>query len=231
MARYNLLMNVGRPAAPYPPLPAANTALSAINPLRTAAFPVDLERHHIIPDNKLRSFWNRMVTNNHLMSAASAYLYTFIDKVGTYSNLTIIPADIDDVKTLLGEIRAGTSTHDASQPAPGNRIVNFSSIFSYLPGNIMLGPIHGGGENQRDDDPGEAFEATAQVVTGPDRFARLRDANAKIDTYLTSNKSADAQGACAELLEVVKRTSYYDLSVTKDAWKRKVNGRYQLKAA
>jgi hypothetical protein len=228
MAKYNLLMTGGRPSAPYKALPAADVALNATNELTTPAFPVVLERHHIIPDNKLRNFWNQMVANNHLGSAAGAYLTTFNNNVTLY-DLTIDAGDVSEVQELLSEIKAGLTTHDPNEPAPGNRLVNFSSIFSYLPGNIMLGPVHGGGENQRDDDPGDAFEATAQVVTGADRFRRLEAANSKIDKYLVSNKSADALAACAELSEVAKRRSYYDLSVTKDAWRRKVNNRYCLK--
>jgi hypothetical protein len=76
-----------------------------------------MTRHHIIPYNQLRRFWNTMVQEGHLRNAAGPLFGSITDLLEMdvlITNFTLNQADREQVIQLLEDIRQGRVTHDAT---------------------------------------------------------------------------------------------------------------------
>ena len=190
---YNLLMPEKRPGSPYPPLPRYNTSLTmtGTNPDQ---YPVEVMRHHIIPDNRLKGFWNKMVNRNELAGEGKALLQGMRDSVRQY-NMTLVPADRQQVINILDEIIERNYQHDADRPPPDG-FDNLAQVYEWLPGNLFIGPKGGGERYQRVDDPGDQFERNSDVIVGATAYSDLRNACIQMRDYLAdAGQAAQAESA------------------------------------
>ncbi|NEQ65955.1 MAG: hypothetical protein F6K21_10720 [Symploca sp. SIO2D2] len=221
---YNLLMPNERPGAPYSQLNNYNTSLTATG--SGSGYPVEVMRHHIVPDSKLKEFWNKMVNNDHLVTAADGLLKVIHDTVDQYQ-MTLNTADRNTVKLLTDKIRNKEYQHNPNRPSPEG-FDNLAQVYEWLPGNLFIGPKGGNGQYQRSDDPGNNFEKNSDVIVGSSAYNDLKNACLSIKAYLLpTGQVANARTASMNLSNVAKKTKLYDLK--KDNWLF-INQRYKINA-
>jgi GH18 family chitinase len=219
---FNLLMPE-RPGAPYNTLDRYNTALTQHQPFRDNNHPVEVMRHHMIPDSRLRDFWNGMLEHGHL-SAVDGFL-AVIDRDLAGYQMTLNETDINQVRDLVRRIRGGQIRHNASSNRPPG-FDNLAAVYEWLPGNLFVGPRGGGGDFQRTDDPGDGFEDSAGVIVGTAQFGRLQVANSRIVEYLGNQNSSTARQAGAALSRIAQRRSPFDLNGSNWVFR---NRKYKIK--
>ncbi|GAP94273.1 exo-alpha-sialidase [Leptolyngbya sp. NIES-2104] len=199
---YDLRLPDARPGAPYPGLDRYNPSLTEHIPFISDAFPVEMTRHHIIPDNRLRDFWNRMLETNHIHIAAEEFLGALDENLERYE-MTLRANDILQLRELMLGIRNGTIRHNPNaRPADG--IDNLATAIRWLPGNIFIGPTAGRERFRRSDDPGDSFEENANTVTGRDFGAEFihRNANNALEGYMRTGDTNSARRALSILARI-----------------------------
>jgi hypothetical protein len=192
-----------RPAAPYNPVGNYNARLTEQRALSDADHPVPVMRHHIIPDSLLRRFWNRLVDTGDISNPVvrDGFLQAIQTMVrqGAY-DMTLPIADREHVVTLLEALRFPASYETNPDFDVANARDSFAQVFEWLPGNLFIGPMGGGGNWQRTDDPGDFFEVNAGTIVN----SALNDANAfalwsqafdQITTYTNYAGPADTESA------------------------------------
>jgi hypothetical protein len=221
---FNLRLPTGRQTAPYNSLPYYSTDLQpGTSTLRSDQYPVQVNRHHIIPYNRLFEFWNRLVENSQLgqgTGPADGLLRGIIATLRSYQfgtgNNNIVPADRDNIITLLEGMLNGTIRHDPNPDArPPDEIDNLAAVYQWLPGNLFVGP------QNRSDDPGANFEEQAIVVVGIGNFEMYATADQAIQNYLAAPPRSIAATEAAEqaannLSDVATITDVFPL--VKDNW-------------
>jgi hypothetical protein len=223
---FDLRLPDARPMQPYPTLGSYNTALTESQRLRDSNHPVDMTRHHIIPDSLLRRFWNQMLDSGDL-SQARGLLTTIADNLGQY-RMIMNPADLNQVRTLLQDIASGAIRH-SPDARRHDAIDSLATVYEWMPGNLFIGPTGGGdvddrpgrpptGEYRREDDPGDGFETNARVVVGERAFRSLEDANRDMATYIRDggrNRGLIVRATLA-LADAARRNNVYP--VNPDNW-------------
>ena len=204
---YNLEMPE-RSSAPYDALDRYNRHLTEHQTLADPNHPVEVMRHHIIPDTRLRDLWNRALEADHLPIAAAQLLQTIAQNLEQYP-ITLNPADIHQLRDLLLSIRSGAIRHNPARSRPDG-FDNLAAVYGYLPGNLFIGPRGGGGQYQRTDDPGNAFEENANTIVGAD--IPHREANSAIENYVSSSTEENAERAFDALSIIAGRSAPYPLN-------------------
>jgi hypothetical protein len=221
--RYNLLM-AERPGTIYTNLVNYNPDLT--HPGRNPnSFPVEMTRHHIIPYNQLRRFWNRMVQEGHLTNSAAPLFSSIENLLNQHvllTNFTLNEADRQQVIQLLQDIRQRRVTHDANGRSP-NGWDSLQQVYAWMPGNLFIGPSG----NFRTDDPGEEFEGNAGVVV-PHGFEAFQTANNQITQYESNHAAQLAQRIANTLNNINSRNQPFDLN--SDNWEQvNDNGRIRYR--
>lgn len=213
-------LNIGvRPSVPYPIMDNYNQSLTGhgVGP----SYTVTVSRHHIIPFNALRSFYNRVSERNRLRNLSGFF--------NSYSNNLYLYAGSNGVDCArLGNdlIDAGNLAQSQSYGlvrAGGNNSAlgfdTFEQFYAWLPGNLFIGP------NNRSDDPGEGFESNAAVVVGTANFDILSRAYGNILLYLSNNDDSLLNSISADLTRISQRQNVYSLNP--ESWEY-INGKYRL---
>ncbi len=212
-----------RPGAPYDALDRYNTALTNHQPFRDLRHPVEVMRHHIIPDRLLNRFWNALLENGALNLTAGGLLRG-LEESAENNRMNLNQADRREVVQLLQGIRSGRIRHNPSARRPLG-FDTLAAVYEWMPGNLFIGPRGGGGEYQRTDDPGEGFEENARVVVGA-AFANMEIANGLMrDFERTGNARTGAQ-AVAALTRITQRKQPYDIDSSNWIFK---GGKYRLR--
>lgn len=150
-----------RPAVPYPALDNFNARLTESG--RGPSYTVEVSRHHIIPFNLLRNFYNRVSENNRLTNL-SGFLNTYSDNVRLYASSNGIDCSrLGNDLFNAGNLAQGQSTGWTISGGGGMPygFDTFEQFYAWLPGNLFIGP------NNRSDDPSEGFESNAHVMAHP----------------------------------------------------------------
>ncbi|MCC8383822.1 hypothetical protein GPY51_14505 [Photorhabdus laumondii subsp. laumondii] len=216
---YELVIGA-RPSMPYSPIQNYNQDLTRQG--TGHEFTVSVSRHHIIPFNRLRSFYNRVVENNRLRNISS-FLSVYSNNLGSYASrggidCNQLGSDIIDASNLglaqgSGWIRGGSDRF-----TPG--FSTFEQFYAWLPGNLFIGP------NNRSDDPGSEFESNAAVVVGNENFALLSRLNRNMRRYVEEDDGSVLNGISADLSRLAQIRGVYSLQA--QDWEY-VNGRYRLR--
>ncbi len=146
-------------------------------PTRDAKHPVEMSRHHIIPDLMLPHFWNAVAEAGHLDFLAGNLLkqlqvslrdYPFSNQNGK-----------DGTVVLLGKIRgqdaAEKYVHDA-EAVSAECIDDLNRFYSWMPGNVFVGP------RQRNHDPGDQFDSESEPLVRRD-FNKMQKAYDSMQQY------------------------------------------------
>ena len=164
--KYYLIID-RRPSQPqfYPQLKNYNLKLTCqgTNPTN---FPVTVTRHHIIPLNLLRDFFNAVVEEKNRTKKFRRFFLTFAQRIPCYiisSNLG--PAflithfnEIQGVRLLCKRLGAGTIQPGGERPPA--YYDDFQKFYAWMPWNLFIGPSGG----YRTDDPGYGFEFNARYI-------------------------------------------------------------------
>ncbi|KAG4066459.1 hypothetical protein HA402_007095 [Bradysia odoriphaga] len=132
---------------------------------------VELARHHVIPFQFLRIFFNFAATvhvDATLRTAIDQQIRHLMDSYVDSKN--IIPS------ALLKKIR-GKTDHET--------IINALQVFySWLPGNIFYGPK----PEVRSDDPGSAFEVDCYEIIGDKNYKTVGNLYVRMVNFVESSK-------------------------------------------
>ncbi|MGX5834623.1 hypothetical protein ACWIJ6_10845 [Aeromonas piscicola] len=215
-------LNIGaRPSAPYPAMNNYNTDLTAQG--SGSAYPVTVSRHHIIPFNVLRSFYNRLAERNRFANLGS-FFTTYSDNLRFYASGNNIDCgnlgnDLVDAGNLALAHRYSLARAGGNVMAPG--FDTFEQFYAWLPGNLFIGP------NERSDDPGEGFENNAHVVVGAAYFDIL---SRTYQNMLRFNNGDDSQNLLnaisVDLTRIAQRRNIFSLNSQNWIY---VHGKYQLR--
>lgn len=220
---YNLqIPQSGRPAQPYRSLQNYNQDLTQSG--AGASYTVPVSRHHIIPFNRLRAFYNAVVANGHLPRLSNFFdVYSnhlrFYAQSGGADCTAIGPDLIEAANLAQGQGRGWVNGLLGNRMAPGTD--TFQEFYAWLPGNLFIGP------NNRSDDPHEGFEVGAYSVVGGTAFDILERLNRDMGTYLTNNDSSLLEGINSRLRQLAMIKIVYPLNSTD--WVREANGTYRLR--
>ncbi|CAJ7440586.1 Uncharacterised protein [Burkholderia pseudomallei] len=210
---YNLRLPNKRPNSTYPSSNNYNINLTASG--SGPEFPIAVERHHVIPFETLRDFYNKVLENNHLQYL-NQFLGGIAGNVVTYAETAWhncnasdrnVAAAIDAENVFIAMqyryARPGSST------SPSLSEFDFAARwYVWLPGNIFLGPS----TDFRTNTVQNQFEAGAARIVGQTAFARLQALYADMRTYLTNGDIATLQRIARNLALVAdNRQAIYPL--------------------
>lgn len=210
-----------RSDTPYPALANYNTALTQSG--SGPSYPVQMSRHHIIPMNRLITFYNYVSEHNRLRNI-SGFLNRYAGNVRYYASRNGVNCgsfynDLHDAGNLVQAMALGMA-RPGGQERP-DAFATFEDFYNWLPGNIFIGP------NSRSDDPHEGFEENAHVIVGAATFDILASININMQRYIESDGNdttlLNAINRC--LIIIAARKSMYQLN--RDNWVLK-NGKYKL---
>lgn len=213
-------LNIGsRPAVPYLPLNNYNTNLTDSG--TGSQYTVPVSRHHIIPFNVLRAFYNR-VSQQNALTQTRGFWGVFSNNLVYYasaggSNCQIMGSDLVDAANLAEGQGLGITTGGGSSLAPG--FDTFEQFYAWLPGNLFIGP------NNRSDDPTNGFESNARVVVGDENFNILSRTYNNMIRYNNGDNSV-LNSITSDLSRIANRRTVYSLRA--DDWEF-VNGSYRLR--
>ncbi|AZC39470.1 hypothetical protein C4K37_5105 [Pseudomonas chlororaphis subsp. piscium] len=215
---YNLVIEA-RPSVPYPGLDNYNVDLTAsgVGPNYT----VSVSRHHIIPFNVLRLFYNRVVENNALANARG-FFGTYANNVRFYAQANGINCDSlgDDLITAANIAQAqgyGIVHGSGNDNAPG--FDTFEQFYAWIPGNLFIGP------NNRSDDPHDGFESGAGVVVGSGTFSILSRLYSNMNRYNNGDDSV-LNAIVVDLTKIASHKKIYTLRA--EDWEF-IGGKYRLR--
>ncbi|MDF2389800.1 hypothetical protein GWQ31_00260 [Aeromonas sp. 2MA4] len=218
----NFELNIGaRPSAPYPAMRNYNTDLTSQG--SGSEYPVEVSRHHIIPFNVLRTFYNRLAERNQF-SNVGGFFYTYSDNLRFYASRNGIDCgnlgnDLVDAGNLALAHRYGLARQGGTALAPG--FDTFEQFYAWLPGNLFIGPA------QRSDDPHEGFESNAHVVVGAAYFDTLSRVYQNMIRFNNGDDSSSLLNAISVgLSQMAQKKSVFSLNP--QDWMY-IHGKYKLK--
>lgn len=211
----------GRPVAPYPAMDNYNAELTESG--AGQEYTVQVSRHHIIPFNVLRAFYNRLVTENSLRNA-SGFLNVYSNNLRFYAGSNGIDCnggvgiDLFNAGNLAQAQGLGTARGNGDTFALG--FDTFEQFYTWLPGNLFIGPTN------RSDDPGEGFESDAHIVVGAENFDILSRVYNNMLAYNNDDDSV-LNSIIADLTKIAARKRIYQLNPNDWIFE---NGLYHLKS-
>src|SRR6056300_1293516 len=160
---YRLII-AGRPALPqfYSPLQNYNLQLTTEGN-NIEKFPIPVTRHHIIPYNILRGFFNAVVEQRDRAKRFRRFFMSFAQKIHCYSktNKAFYDSHLNEINGIV-HISNGLGS-GAIQPGgqrPPEYYDDFTEFYAWMPWNLFIGP----NGDYRTDDPGEDFEFKARYI-------------------------------------------------------------------
>ncbi|WP_146011709.1 MULTISPECIES: hypothetical protein [Burkholderia] len=209
-----------RPGAPYPPLQNYNIDLSAQG--SGPDYSVEVSRHHIIPYNVLRAFYNRVMETHGEILRFRSFLIVFGRNIPSYASAASLDCernrlDYLEASNLALAVADNYARWGGNRPPPG--LDTFQEFYTWLPGNLFIGP------NNRSDDPGEGFEEGAVEIVGQNAFNTLSSVYQNMVRYNNGDQSVLGSIATG-LTQIADRRSVYPLY--SGDWQY-VNGEYRIK--
>lgn len=217
--KYELTIGT-RPSAPYNSIMNYNTSLTQQG--MGAAYPTAVSRHHIIPFNVLRTFYNLVVSQNrfrNLRSFFSEYAnnirhYASVNGVGCNN----IGTDLLDAGNLAQAHSFALIHGGGSIIAPG--FDTFEQFYAWLPGNLFIGP------SNRLDDPLNGFESNAHIVVGREYFDILARTNSRMQQYINGDHSTELlRSITVDLAKIANRKRIFQLNPENWVYEK---GQYKL---
>lgn len=213
---YNLEMTA-RPNECYPPLDQYNVTLTISG--EGSAFPVKLSRHHIIPYNLLRGFYNKVIQQGKVDKIAG-FLNKINEKAAEYGATKCTSDDIQGGASLAALIASKGVVHDSSQISPDYKD-DFFSLYIWMPGNLFPGPQ----SDLRSDDPKEKLESRAGHIVGAE-FSRYQQLYNDMNSYVSNPDDSKLASINANLEFIAGLTASYSLK--SEDW-IKEGSKYHLK--
>lgn len=185
---------------------------------------IRLSRHHIIPYNRLRDFWNAVIRN-------PTHLLHFADVLQVLVNNARIFYDPDAVISLnraqgvVDGIRSRRLLYNTQlTPDDRNGVAALQVLFAWMPGNIFVGV----GVQSRADDPGSNFERNAGVVIGPENMQRLETLNNYMIHIHDGDMVNDNDNFFRNAIELLRQIPNELYLTTEAHWQSASNQSYRL---
>lgn len=214
---YKITMPNVRNGSCFPAMPNYSKDLTVAG----GAEPVHVSRHHIIPYNLLRDFYNRALQEKALPKLRGLFL-TLRENLRDYAsagNCAVNADDLAGTANLIDMIINGTVTNNPAAAFP-DYFDDFASFYAWLPGNLFIGPTN------RNDDPEDEFEARAGVVVG-DNFSLYERANKNMKSYVATGDASLLLSINSDLTSIAKKKSVYPLDGHN--WNLSREGHYVLR--
>ncbi|MFT9636394.1 hypothetical protein ACMZ49_03650 [Alcaligenes phenolicus] len=210
-----------RPSTPYPSLQNYNTTLTSQG--AGGNYPVTVSRHHIIPLNVLREFYNEVSRRERLRSIHGFFsVYSsHIHSYASANNINCAPIDGDLLGAENLALAQGYGIARGSGTSWAPNFDTFAQFYAWLPGNLFVGP------NNRSDDPRDGFEVNAAVVVGTSYFNIAQRAYDNMQRFNSGDQNPNLYNAITHDLTIMaQRTTIFALDP--DNWEY-VHGSYRLK--
>jgi hypothetical protein len=219
----NFELNINaRPSTPYPAIDNYNSALTENGIGQN--YNITVSRHHIIPFNLLRSFYNRVAERNRLRNL-SGFLNTYANNLYLYAGSNGIDcANLGDDLIDAGNL-AQAQYYGLARPGGTGYALGFDTFeefYTWLPGNLFVGPTN------RSDDPQDGFESNAQVIVGAENFEILSRLFSNMNAYISNNDDSLLNSISADLSKIAQRQSVYTLNAQHWVF---VNGSYKIRSS
>ncbi|WP_418153354.1 hypothetical protein [Actinoalloteichus caeruleus] len=171
-----------------------------------------LARHHIIPYNVLRDFWNKLVEEEkiHLTHPLLKVIQSkLVDGVNGYKILMN-----QDDRTVAAEVCA--EVIEGATEFESDRWENFALVYAWLPGNLFLGPD----ERFRKNPATDEFEEHCSPIVGKQVYSTMRSAYNNMKQYINSPDHPErlAKDAISGFRNSASTLSIYQLN--KNKWYR-----------
>ena len=207
--RYRLTIDT-RPSSPYTSLPTYDSSLYQPN-----GGNVQVARHHIIPYQTLKSFYNKIIHHPNDLRLLRGFFWTFSDHMRQYAYLH--RADLDSVQRLVHaivdrEIMAGGYERPQGWDT-------FEQFYAWLPGNLFIGP------KNRSDDPSSSFEIHSDIIIGDKNYQLMRSLNDNLNRYIHTDDRHILHQINEQLSKLAQRAHPYTLNPEDWAY---IHGQYQL---
>jgi hypothetical protein len=156
------------------------------------ALPAPMTYHHVIPRNKLATFWNAVQANGelaHLSPAIDSLISRAIARIHDTPDLAAHSAVLDvqgveqDHSQLMAVMkRMGASQQLTAVEAEGANVIE--KIYQWWPANIHHGPTARTHDlDPEQDDGGDSFEIAARHVLPADQYNKLKKLDEAMDSY------------------------------------------------
>lgn len=159
---YNIEIS-SRMDTPYPALPNYTPDLTQSG--TGAQYTVPVSRHHIIPFDTLRTFYNNLVARGDLFQLRG-FLGEFAGRIPDYAGFggidcTARTSDFQSAAAIAVGISGGSIRPGGTTIPEG--FDTFNEFYIWMPWNLFIGP------SNRDDDPGSALDQGARYIINDDR--------------------------------------------------------------
>lgn len=217
--RYRLTIDT-RPSSPYKPLKNYDSSLHT-----SKHGNVPVARHHIIPLQTLKNFYNKVIHNPEDLELLHAFFGTFSNHIQQYAShpdISLHHEDVDGVQRLVHaiinrEIMAGGNERPLGWDT-------FEQLYAWLPGNLFIGP------KDRSDDPADDpvsdFEANSNIIIGDKNYQLMVSLNDNLNRYIHTDDRHILHRINEQLSKLAQRTHPYTLNPENWAY---IHGQYQLK--
>jgi hypothetical protein len=152
-----------RPDQPYKPLSNFDKKLKE----QGDKHPVPMARHHIIPYNTLRGFYNKAVDNKEVQLVGTA-LKGWVNKVSDNKDFNG-GINCEDAKEFIENVLLAGKNILMRQVVQSIMTI-LRGAYAWMPGNLFIGPEGG----KRRDDPGEGFEEKSKYIIGNLKFNLIK---------------------------------------------------------
>lgn len=168
---------------------------------------IEFARHHVIPWNVLRDFFNVVLNSNKNIYADVCHvLYNVVNALtmnaSPSEDLTENIEFPDFTNNIIRKLIEATRPTDLeaiiNSPQPNNVMYGVHSYLSWFPGNIFIGPA----PKKRSDDPGEYFEIKAKHVIDERLYGQLLQAHDSMIEYNRTHNTLNKQNK-RELIQKV----------------------------
>ena len=213
--------------SPYDPLPNYNTDLTDYGQ-NASRYPIQFARHHIIPFNVIRDFYNTVAQRRETRSMRKFFL-AFASIApnwrGNRHELCVGQSDFGfNIGVAIQFARAiafGWSQMRADVDSVRG-FDSFNEFYTWMPWNLFIGPEGA----HRLDDPGAGFESQAAGVVGTNYLRELSELHQNMLAYIRGNESL-LPGIVNQLTDLSTRGRTV-FRFNRDNWGKK-NGRYFIK--
>ncbi|AAF03952.1 cell wall hydrolase [Candidatus Williamhamiltonella defendens] len=168
-------------------------------------------RHHIIPYQVLRDFYNAVITrgqSNPLeLRTFGQILLHLVDNASRLYQNTISLSQLDDARSValdfMHGVVLGDETRFSEQQVSG--LYAIRTLFTWFPANIFIGPD----TSYRFDDPGNGFEWNARSIVGAENFNRLEALHNLMVAYINKRNTLDHGWSVIMLARMVSMVSLF----------------------
>ncbi|WP_429234497.1 hypothetical protein [Aeromonas salmonicida] len=227
---WNIHLPDGRPSAPYPNINNYNEDLSESGV--GLGYTVPVSRHHIIPYNIIRDFYNAVIRNQRRQIIIGGFFRNVGVLIGRYAGHhgvlcnDAVMSSLESASELSYMIAAGQISNSDQVTLRPNGFDELTEYYAWLPGNLFVGPT------SRADDPGEDFEQNSLHLIGHERFIILRDLYNQMRVYISLAERPEAETLpylrrIAVLLTQVARITHIR-RLSSSEWRRRADGKYEI---